>query len=204
MAEGARRERRTQEERSATTRARLLDATIDCLVDYGYAGTTVARVAERAQVTRGAQVHHFPTKEDLVLSAVRHLNEIRLRDNVEQLNGLKAGRGFADGLLDVLWQMHRGPVFVATAEVWLAARTNAQLGAHIGEVEEAVNAEVADLGGPRKGVPSGDPQMRDAVFTAMDAMRGLVMSSWHLPEADVEARWQRLRKHLRTLLLDAG
>ena len=42
-------------------RERLLDATIGCLVDYGYAGTTVTRIAERAGVTRGAQVHHYRT-----------------------------------------------------------------------------------------------------------------------------------------------
>src|SRR5215468_6574679 len=64
---------RTQEERSAAMRERLLDATIDCLVEYGYSGTTTTRVAERAGVTRGAQVHHFPTKTDLVTAAVRHL-----------------------------------------------------------------------------------------------------------------------------------
>ncbi|MGA8126368.1 MAG: helix-turn-helix domain-containing protein, partial [Mycobacterium sp.] len=59
-----RRVRRTQAERSAAMRTRLLDATIECLVSYGYAGTTTPRVAERAGVTRGAQIHHFRSKED--------------------------------------------------------------------------------------------------------------------------------------------
>jgi AcrR family transcriptional regulator len=57
--------RRTQEERRAATRGALLDATIDCLVEYGYHGVTTSRVAERAGVSRGAQVHYFPTKTDL-------------------------------------------------------------------------------------------------------------------------------------------
>lgn len=69
----ARRPRRTQEERSATTRALLLDATIDCLIEFGYANTTTARVAERAGVSRGAQVHHFTTKTALLAEAIRHL-----------------------------------------------------------------------------------------------------------------------------------
>ena len=68
----ARAARRTQGQRSAETRARLLDATIDCLVTYGYNGTTTPRVAEMAGVTRGAQVHHFGSKNDLVIAALQH------------------------------------------------------------------------------------------------------------------------------------
>src|SRR5687767_4439256 len=65
--------RRSQEERSAATRERLLDATVECLVDLGYAKTTTTEVVRRAGVSRGAQVHHFPTKADLVQNAVVHL-----------------------------------------------------------------------------------------------------------------------------------
>src|SRR5438045_9398121 len=65
--------RRTQAERTASTRAALLDATIDCLVEYGYAHLTTTRVVERAGVSRGAQVHHFPTKAELVSEAGRPL-----------------------------------------------------------------------------------------------------------------------------------
>lgn len=182
--------RRTQEERSSATRARLLDATIECLVEYGYAGTTVARVSERAEVTRGAQVHHFPTKEQLVTSAVRHLNELRSHESVLLLTQLESSRDFVDKALDAMWESHRGPVFAATAEMWVAARTNPQLAAHISEVEEAATVEFADA-------LKGNLALRDAVFTSMDAMRGLIMSTWHLPEDDVQARWKRLKRHLR-------
>lgn len=197
MAANTKGTRRTQEERSAATRGRLLDATIDCLVDYGYAGTTVARVAERAQVTRGAQVHHFPTKEQLVISAVRHLNQLRSHDTVERLDGLSDSGAWVDSLLEVLWESHRGAVFVATAEMWLAARTNPPLASHIGEVEEVVALEFTGGADAHRPAALAKPEVRDAVFTAMDAMRGLVMSSWHLPEAEVTARWHRLKKHLR-------
>jgi len=73
VTEAAPRRRRTQDERSSAMRERLLDATIECLVEYGYTGTTVTRIADRAGVTRGAQVHHFRTKDDLVTAAVKHL-----------------------------------------------------------------------------------------------------------------------------------
>src|SRR6185369_6387055 len=77
------RERRTQAERSATTRARLLDATIACLHDLGYAGTSTPEIARRAGLSRGAQLHHFPTKAELVTSAVEHLF-LRRRDEFLQ------------------------------------------------------------------------------------------------------------------------
>src|SRR3954466_2105232 len=59
------RRRRTQAERSAATREALLDATLACLVEDGYANTTTARVAERAGVSRGAHPPHFPTRATL-------------------------------------------------------------------------------------------------------------------------------------------
>src|SRR4051812_46618887 len=72
-----RRGRRTQEERTATMRARLLQATVDCLIDHGYAGTTTTAVVARAGVSRGAILHHFPTKADLVAAGVEYVLEQR-------------------------------------------------------------------------------------------------------------------------------
>ena len=69
------RRRRTQEERSAETRTRLLDAAIECLLKLGYAGTTTTEIATRAKVSRGAQLHHYPTKQELLTAAVEHLFE---------------------------------------------------------------------------------------------------------------------------------
>ena len=62
--------RRTHAERSATTRTALLDATIECLAELGYSGTTTAEVVRRAGLSRGAQVHHFPTKALLIAAAL--------------------------------------------------------------------------------------------------------------------------------------
>src|SRR5437016_14683731 len=72
--------RRSNAERSAATQARLLDATIECLIERGWAGTSTTEIVRRAGVSRGAQVHHFPAKEDLVLAAVEHLLQRRIRE----------------------------------------------------------------------------------------------------------------------------
>ena len=67
-------------------RPRLLEATVDCLVEHGWSGTTTTLVSRRAGVSRGAQLHHFPTKNDLVVAAVEHLSELRGEE-------LRRGRG---------------------------------------------------------------------------------------------------------------
>lgn len=173
-------------------RARLMEATVECLVEHGYAGTTLARVAERAQVSRGGQVHHFPSKEQLVIAAVRHLNELRGAETMALLESLEGRRDLVDRLLDALWESHRGAVFAATAEMWIAGRTDPRLAEHLGEVEDTVTANITTGG-------RTDAAFRDALFTSMDAMRGLVMSSWHLPDKVVAARWRRLKRHLVSL-----
>ena len=65
--------RRTQAERSEAMRTRLIEATLQCLETDGYAGTTVTKIVEAAQVSRGAPVHHFPSKAALIAAAAEHL-----------------------------------------------------------------------------------------------------------------------------------
>src|ERR1044071_1944193 len=119
--------RRTQEERSASTRARLLDATLDCLSDLGYARTTTTEIAERAGVSRGAQLHHFPTKADLVTTAVEHIFERRTEEFKKAFATLPAGIDRTAAAVDLLWSMVSGPTFYAWLELVVAARTDAEL-----------------------------------------------------------------------------
>jgi|GEM_PF-301309 len=65
--------RRTQTERSEAMRSRLVEATLDCLASDGYAATTISKIVEKAQVSRGAPVHHFPSKDALIAAAAEQL-----------------------------------------------------------------------------------------------------------------------------------
>jgi AcrR family transcriptional regulator len=190
--------RRTQEQRSASMRVRLLDATIDCLVAYGYAGTTVSRVADQAGVTRGAQGHHYPTKADLVAAAIAHLADKLTQQVLADLQNSAPSADPVGDLLDRLWETHRGPVFAATVELWVAARTDPELRSQVSAepfVESASGAFQAQLhrsqGTTRELLP--------AIYTSMDAIRGLLLSSWGLPEARLDARWRRARPLLLQL-----
>lgn len=130
MAEVARiagRERRTQAERSASTRARLLDATIECLHDLGYARTSTPEIARRAGLSRGAQLHHFPTKAELVTSAVEHLFARRREEFLCAFRDRAAEQDPVEAAIDILWSMVSGPTFYAWLELAVAARTEAEL-----------------------------------------------------------------------------
>src|SRR6201992_1666164 len=95
--------RRTQAEGSAAMRTRLLDATVDCLVSYGYAGTTTPRVAQLAGVTRGAQIHHFRSKQDLVVAAIEHLAQQRAPGTIRELGRVQESPDPVSMVVDFLW-----------------------------------------------------------------------------------------------------
>ncbi len=118
-----------QDERSAETRRRLLDATVACLYERGYAGTTTTEIATRAGVSRGAQLHHFPRKDELVVSALEHVFELRLRDLsvaiAEPPSGSREHRLAA--IIDAMWPMFKGPTFYAWLELVVASRTDPAL-----------------------------------------------------------------------------
>src|SRR5215212_4680044 len=96
--------RRTQEERRAQTRTKLLDATVRSLVEVGYAGTTTRAVAQRAGVSSGAQTHHFPRRVDLVAAAVEQLTIQRVRAMRAAAEDLPAEpEARARAFLDLLW-----------------------------------------------------------------------------------------------------
>ncbi|MBF6327388.1 TetR/AcrR family transcriptional regulator [Nocardia transvalensis] len=191
-------QRRTQEQRSSEMRVRLLDATIDCLVEYGYAGTTTPRVAERAGVTRGAQVHHFGSKTDLVVAAISHLAQRRTEAAMQELGRVRVGDDPIGQVLESLWTLHQGPLFIAAMELWVAGRTDPLLAAEVEKVEPFVNNAV--LMAVAQFVPDElrRKEARDFVYTAMDALRGILVSNFISSDPDrAHRRWQRASAHLR-------
>src|SRR5215469_12497956 len=124
---GAQTRRRTQAERTAATRAALLEATVECLVTQGFGGTTTTEVAHRAGVSPGALLHHFPAKADLLCAAVGHLFELRQAEFRKAMANLGPGTDRVEAGVDLLWSMFSGPTFVAWLELWIAARCDPAL-----------------------------------------------------------------------------
>ena len=121
------RPRLTQDEKTAETRRRLLDAAIGCLVERGYANTTTSEIAERAGLSRGAQLYHFPKKEELLTSAVEYMCELmysEVKERVGQLTNVDDRRAMA---IDLLWETCSGPLMTAWTEIIVASRTDSYL-----------------------------------------------------------------------------
>jgi AcrR family transcriptional regulator len=132
-----RRKRRTQEERSTATQNLLLDATIKCLVELGYGGATTTAICERAGVSRGAQLHHYPTKAQLVAGAIERLFERRhteFRESLEEQPDLGAA-------FERLWEIYTSDTFYAWAELLIASRTDAALRKRLRKVDDAFFAQ---------------------------------------------------------------
>ena len=136
---------RTQEDRSAATQRALLTATIECLVEYGYAGTTTRLVADHARVSRGAQTHHYPTKRDLVVAAVEQLFDQHARAFTEAFRQVPVEERTLDRAVEALWEIATGPTFAAVLEVVVAARTDDELRSIVHGVAASLEETVVDL-----------------------------------------------------------
>lgn len=162
-----------QQERSRATQARLLEATVECLVEHGWSGTTTTVVATRAGVSRGAQLHHYPTKAALVTAAVAHLAERRAEELRVEAEALPAGPRRLDRVVDLLAAAFTGPLFVAALELWVAARTDRELRAALVPLEARLGREMHRLTVSMLEVDERRPGVREAVQATLDLLRGL-------------------------------
>ena len=136
-----RKARLTQDEKTAETRRRLLDSAILCLIDRGYANTTTSEVAERAGLSRGAQLYHFPRKEELLTNAVEHLFQLMFSEMKEKVGRLGNENDRRAAAIDLLWEIANGPLATAWIELVVASRTDSYLRSTV----TAVNDRMAEF-----------------------------------------------------------
>jgi AcrR family transcriptional regulator len=168
--------RTPQGERTRAMRLRLMEATVECLVELGWAGTSTTVVSQRAGVSRGAQLHHFPSKQDLVVAAVGHLSERRREDMAKSAADLPE-HGRTRAVLDVLAAQFVSPVFFAALELWVAARTDAELRRSVGPLERRVGRETHAFALELLGVDEAKGDNRALVQATLDLVRGLGLAA---------------------------
>jgi AcrR family transcriptional regulator len=187
-------ERRTQEERSASTRQRLLDATLESLVEVGYAATSTTAVCARAGLSRGAQLHHYPTKADLVIAAVAHLAKRRAAELLAEVPRDGTPEERLSTALEAIWASFSGPLFAAALELWVAARTDDALRANLVRFERQVGRAMSRLFGELAGSDASD--FGALLELTFHMMRGMALQRI-LRDDDTERRrlfelWKRL------------
>jgi AcrR family transcriptional regulator len=157
-------------------RARLMDATIECLVERGFGGTSTTVISERAGVSRGAQLHHFPTKNALVVAAVEHLTEVRGDELARAASRVPAAHRTRD-VLRMLGDHFASPVFIAALELWVAARTDPALHDAVEPLERKVGRETHRMTVDLLGADESEPGVRELVQATLDLVRGLGLAA---------------------------
>lgn len=188
-----------QARRRAETRTALLDATVECLATNGYVRTTTGRIAVLAGVSRGAQLPYFRNRAEMLTAAVAHLAEQRIAAFTASIGDRPAT---VERCLDALWEGHRQPIFDATLELWVAARTDPELDTELRRVENTVGASIARAAELALGDLTRRPTFKRDLVHVLAVMRGIAL----LPVSDgatgqeVAEHWARARPQMADVL----
>jgi len=180
---------RIQEERSAETRGRLLNATVECLHEFGYAGATTTEIARRAGLSRGAQLHHFHRKQDLVVSALEHVFALRLEQFTQTAVELPVGmEARVSALIDLLWPAFKGPAFYAWLELVVASRTDPALRQAVRIASENFAHGVHRVFQALLGLKSASDHVDDLIVFAIFGLLESLALEWALCDSEDEER----------------
>ncbi|HEX6591378.1 MAG TPA: TetR/AcrR family transcriptional regulator, partial [Moraxellaceae bacterium] len=168
--------RRTQAERSEAMRQRLIDATLQCLRSDGYAGTTVSRIIEVAQVSRGAPLHHFPSKAALIAAAAEQLVRQIYRQMGRAIAQLESSDDRLHDMIYACWkEVVNQPENVALAELTLASQRDPELATILRELwnsaYDAVGAAAEHYFEP----VAADDKVRHLMALTQWLLRGIAM-----------------------------
>jgi AcrR family transcriptional regulator len=121
------RERRKNVERSAATRKQILEATVQCLNTSGYGAVTNIRVADLAGVSRGAMMHHFPTRQALIIATIEYAYENLNQYRAEEVAKVPAGLDRYRSIMDLSFITQRMPAGMALNEIRIGSRSDPEI-----------------------------------------------------------------------------
>jgi AcrR family transcriptional regulator len=113
--------------KSSSTRQQILDAAVHCIVHLGYSNTTTMMIAEQAGLSRGATLHHFPSKTDIIAATVEYLFEKRTRAFLNTSKSLPRDSDRVKMAVRAYWDHANHPLFLAFIELSVAARHDEEL-----------------------------------------------------------------------------
>ncbi len=185
--------------KSAQTRGRLIEATIQCMVRLGYAKTTTPQVAAEAGMSRGAMLHHFENSATLIRATIIELHERRLR---AFRRASETNEHEATTLVNAYWRQLQRPAFIAFQELALAARTDTDLALIMrplqAEYRERFNNEAIRLFPEWQSDPDHFAQAMALSQTMMEGMAISLMTG-ALEEKMVDPLLQSLEEQIRSM-----
>lgn len=135
-----------QQTKSALTRTAILEAALACIYDHGYANTTTEKIATRAGLSRGAMLHHFANRFELIRAAIEHLNQVRLNRYAAAQQAVQqdpAGTQIDAGI-DVYWRQLNNRDFTVLLDLRVASRTDPELRAALDPALRAFEQQAAE------------------------------------------------------------
>jgi AcrR family transcriptional regulator len=193
-------------ERRAATRAKIMEAAVRCLAEFGYAATSTPLVARLAKVSRGSLLHQFPTKVDLILAVAQHAADTRGAKVIQELGPYPEGPDrFLHGV-DAVWASLHTPAAIALMEVTIAARSDPELAERYprfaGDLEERLHRARIRMA-KNLGVPERLEEIEAVAHLTRMALNGLAMESVFIGRASPDApRVLALLKEIRQRLID--
>ncbi|ATD71861.1 MULTISPECIES: TetR/AcrR family transcriptional regulator [Gordonia] len=161
------------QQRSGVTRTRILDAAIRVLVERGYSGASTVAIQNEAGMSRGRLLHHYPSRDALLMAAVGHLARTRIEELPSRVDWPDDPIARISLATDVGWSTFHQPYFVASMELWVAARTNENLRTALlpteREIGKTVREAVAGFLGPEL---TASPRYADLYPILFTSMRG--------------------------------
>lgn len=179
-------------EQRAATRLAIIDATIACLVEDGYPALTTRRIAERAGVAQSTLMHHFETREALLVEAVSHLVAKLAEDTLRELDLAEAARSpeHRETILNQVWREFTSPQALAAAQLWVAAWSEPELARTLRDLEARLNRIALETARPLFPELADDPRFPAVVETALSIVRGLVVGIPIAGQEEIDARWE--------------
>ncbi len=171
--------RRSQQARRDDTQARLLEATLHCLVSLGYARTTTTEIVRSAGVSQGALFKYYPTKAALMSAAVAYLFDDLVRGYRKDFSGLAKDADVVERAFELLWRIYTGPRLTAAFELYLAARTDPDLSEQLWPVVRKHRAAlIAEARSLFPEAARDNPAFNGFIDLLMCAMGGIVIEQF--------------------------
>ncbi len=193
-----------QAEKSAMTQLAIMQAAVECLIELGYTKATTSLIAEYAGVSRGAMMHHYPSRMSVITAVVGYLHDLRLKEYRELMSGIDNPSGaltqeIIKESVTAAWDYVNLPSFVAYQELLAASRTDEELKEIMAPVEKDFEKQFLKL---VRGIfphwANTDPTVLEAAHDMVQfLMKGMSLSHMSMRR---EARSQKVMEYLTLVL----
>lgn len=182
IAPAERPKRRTQAERSGETRRVLLETTIRCLHAHGYAATTTLLVAKEAGLSRGAMLHQFPTRVDLMIFVVQSVFDEEIAIYDAKLSAIKDRKARLSAFPEIVWEVLSRPAGVAVLEILQGSRSDPALAEGLAPIQAQIEQNA--LAQLERWYGTEGAASKTAMRLVVWAVRGLSIAKVLAPDPD--------------------